>query len=138
MSPATKTDAGIVTPPVVMLMFLPLSPATSVYAAVLLFCGTERKLPLTSECNPETPFTVVVNTNVPVPDSSVTAAAKFALDGVAKNVATPAANPLIPVEIGNPVQFVNVPLEGVPSAPPEVNPEGVCHVAADPEVAVKT
>jgi hypothetical protein len=46
----------------------------------------------------------------------VTADARLALEGVAKNVATPAPNPLTPVEIGRPVQFVRVPDAGVPSA----------------------
>ena len=58
----------------------------------------------------------VANTNDPVPVSSVTVAAKFALDGVAKNVAIPVANPLTPVLIGRPVAFVKTPLDGVPSA----------------------
>jgi hypothetical protein len=56
------------------------------------------------------------NTNEPEPVSSVTAAARFALDGVAKNVATPVPKPETPVEIGNPVAFVSVPLAGVPNA----------------------
>ena len=58
---------------------------------------------------------VVPNTNTPVPVSSVTAASKFALEGVARKVATPVPNPLTPVEIGNPVQFVNVPDVGMPN-----------------------
>jgi hypothetical protein len=52
---------------------------------------------------------LVPNTNAPKPVSPVTADAKFALDGVAKNVATPLPNPLTPVATGNPVQLVNVP-----------------------------
>lgn len=56
------------------------------------------------------------NTAEPVPVSSVSAAAKLALDGVAKNVATPVPKPETPVETGRPVQLVNVPEEGVPSA----------------------
>jgi hypothetical protein len=56
------------------------------------------------------------NTKAPVPVSPVTAAARFALDGVAKKAAIPAASPLIPVETGNPVQFVKTPLVGVPSS----------------------
>jgi hypothetical protein len=52
---------------------------------------------------------LVPNTNAPVPVSPVTADAKFALDGVAKNVATFAPNPLMPDATGNPVQLVNVP-----------------------------
>ena len=60
----------------------------------------------------------VENTSDPDPVSSVTADARFALDGVAKNVATPEPRPLTPVLIGNPVAFVRVPDDGVPSAPP--------------------
>ena len=44
----------------------------------------------------------------------VRAVARFALVGVARNVATPAARPLTPVEIGRPVQLVSVPDVGVP------------------------
>lgn len=60
----------------------------------------------------------VENTNDPDPVSSVTADARFADDGVAKNVATPVPRPLTPVLIGSPVAFVRVPDDGVPSAPP--------------------
>jgi hypothetical protein len=56
----------------------------------------------------------VPNTRAPVPVSFVTAAARFALVGVARNVATPVPNPETPVETGRPVQFVNVPEVGVP------------------------
>ena len=56
----------------------------------------------------------VAKTTAPVPVSPVTAAAKFAVVGVAKNVATPVPNPLTPVAIGNPVAFVSVALVGVP------------------------
>lgn len=56
----------------------------------------------------------VANTFAPVPVSSVNAAAKFALLGVAKKVATPDPNPDTPVLIGRPVAFVKVPLVGVP------------------------
>jgi hypothetical protein len=58
----------------------------------------------------------VANTKAPVPVSSVIAAKRFALDGVARNVATPDPRPAIPVETGNPVQLVRIPLDGVPSA----------------------
>jgi hypothetical protein len=57
---------------------------------------------------------LVLKTKEPVPVSSVTADIRLALDGVAKNVVTPVAKPEIPVEIGNPVAFVNVNVEGVP------------------------
>jgi len=59
---------------------------------------------------------LVAKTRGPDPVSSVTAAARFALDGVAKNVATPVPRPLTPVLIGNPVAFVSVAEDGVPSA----------------------
>jgi hypothetical protein len=67
-----------------------------------------------------TPNTGVINvgvsakTNAPVPVSSVTAERKLALEGVAKNAATPAPSPLMPVDTGKPVQFVSVPDWGVP------------------------
>ena len=57
---------------------------------------------------------VVPNTKEPEPVSSDTAEIKLALDGVAKNVATPVPSPDTPVLIGKPVAFVNVALVGVP------------------------
>jgi hypothetical protein len=57
----------------------------------------------------------IENTKAPEPVSSVTAEAKFAELGVAKNVATPVPKPLIPVLTGSPVAFVNVTEVGVPS-----------------------
>jgi hypothetical protein len=56
----------------------------------------------------------VPKTNAPDPVSPVTAAAKLALDGVARNVATPDPRPATPVDIGKPVQLVNAPDCGVP------------------------
>lgn len=58
----------------------------------------------------------VANTSAPVPVSLVTAAIRLALDGVAKNVATPVPSPLTPVLMGRPVALVRTPLEGVPRA----------------------
>ena len=58
---------------------------------------------------------LVPNTNAPDPVSPVTAAARLALLGVARNVATPVPRPETPVETGSPVQLVRVPLDGVPS-----------------------
>jgi hypothetical protein len=58
----------------------------------------------------------VAKTSAPEPVSSVTAAARLALDEVARNVAIPVARPLMPEETGSPVQFVNTPDAGVPSA----------------------
>lgn len=56
----------------------------------------------------------VAKTRDPEPVSSVTTVLRFALEGVARNVATPAAKPEMPVETGSPVQFVSVPDVGVP------------------------
>jgi hypothetical protein len=56
----------------------------------------------------------VAKTAEPVPVSSVKAAARFALDGVARKVATPVPKPDTPVAIGRPVAFVKVALVGVP------------------------
>ncbi len=56
----------------------------------------------------------VANTTAPVPVSPVTAAAKLAVDGVARNVATPVPSPEIPVDTGNPVALVSVAADGVP------------------------
>jgi hypothetical protein len=53
---------------------------------------------------------LVANTSEPLPVSSVTAEARLAELGVAKNVATPDPRPLIPVETGNPVALVSVPV----------------------------
>jgi hypothetical protein len=57
---------------------------------------------------------LVANTNAPVPVSSVTAVIRFALEGVARNVATPEARPEIPVDTGSPVALVKTPADGVP------------------------
>jgi hypothetical protein len=59
---------------------------------------------------------LVANTKAPEPVSPVTAEARLADDGVAKNVATPVPKPETPVEIGRPVAFVSVPDAGVPRA----------------------
>jgi hypothetical protein len=59
---------------------------------------------------------LVPKTNAPDPVSSVTAVFKLALLGVAKKVATPDPKPVTPVLIGSPVQLVNTPDTGVPSA----------------------
>ncbi|UOF80688.1 ribonuclease E [Caudoviricetes sp.] len=72
---------------------------------------------------------LVANTKEPLPVSLVTAAAKLALDGVSKKVATPAPNDVIPVPplatgsvpvtplaSGNPVALVRTAADGVPSA----------------------
>ena len=56
----------------------------------------------------------LAKTKEPVPVSSVTAAARFAELGVARNVATPAPRPEMPVATGSPVALVKVAAEGVP------------------------
>ena len=56
----------------------------------------------------------VAKTAEPLPVSSVKAEARFALDGVARKVATPVPRPDTPVLIGKPVAFVKVALVGVP------------------------
>jgi hypothetical protein len=75
-------------------------------------------LMLVAVATPKTGVTrvgVLAKTLAPVPVSSVSAAAKLAEDGVAKKVATLAARPDTPVEIGRPVQLVRVPEVGVPN-----------------------
>ena len=57
-----------------------------------------------------------MNATVLDPLSSVRADARLALEGVAKNVATPVPNPEIPVDTGNPVTLVITPEAGVPRA----------------------
>ena len=59
---------------------------------------------------------LVANTKAPVPVSLVTAAAKLAEDGVARNVATPEPKPDTPVLMGKPVVLVSTPEAGVPRA----------------------
>ncbi len=56
----------------------------------------------------------VAKTSAPVPVSFVTAEIRFALDGVARKVATPVPRPLTPVAIGRPVALVSVAADGVP------------------------
>ena len=83
---------------------------------------TDRALPLTVAAEKvAVPVKVGLaeKTAFPVPVEVVSAASRLVDDGVARKVATPEPNPEIPVLIGNPVAFVRVPDEGVPSAPPE-------------------
>jgi hypothetical protein len=58
----------------------------------------------------------VPKTTAPVPVSPVTAAAKFAVEGVARKAPTFDPSPVTPVEMGKPVALVRTPLAGVPSA----------------------
>src|SRR6185312_12841280 len=66
---------------------------------------------------------VLAKTAAPVPVSSVIAAARFALEGVPRKVATPVARPDTPVAIGRAVPFVSVIVGAVPntSAPVPVS-----------------
>src|SRR5439155_14297785 len=57
----------------------------------------------------------VANTAAPDPVSSVNAAARFALEGVASHVATLVPKP-VTLASGRPVQFVSTPDVGVPSS----------------------
>jgi hypothetical protein len=58
----------------------------------------------------------LANTRLPVPVSSVTAEARFALDGVTRKAITLAPAPVTPVLRGSPVALVNTSAEGVPRA----------------------
>ena len=73
-----------------------------------------RLVPVAAPIAGVTSVGVLANTFAPVPVSSVSAAAKFALDGVARKVATLAPNPDTPVATGKPVQLVSVPEVGTP------------------------
>jgi hypothetical protein len=75
-----------------------------------------RLVPVAAPMIGVTSVGVVANTADPVPVSSVKAVRKLALLGVAKNVATLVPKPLIPVATGKPVQLLNTPEIGVPSA----------------------
>jgi hypothetical protein len=76
--------------------------------------------PLASAINP--PFAIrgvvrvglVQNTSAHVHVSSVTALARFALDGVARKVAIHEPSQETQVDIGSPVTFVSTQAEGVP------------------------
>ena len=77
---------------------------------------------------------LVANTSAPVPVSSVTAAARFALEGVARKVATPVPKPEMPVATGNPVQLVSVPDVGVPRI--GVTSVGLVLITTEPEPVI--
>jgi hypothetical protein len=83
-------------------------------AAALKFPVKLNDVPVAAPITGVIKVGVFAKTNAPVPVSSVIVVIKFALVGVANNVATPVPNPLIPVETGRPVPFVKVTDEGVP------------------------
>jgi len=93
-------------------------PSASAKVAAVAGAVNATLLILVAVATPNTGVTrvgVLANTLAPVPVSSVSAAAKLADEGVAKNAATFAAKPDTPVEIGRPVQLVRVPDVGVPN-----------------------
>ena len=93
-------------------------PSANVKVAAVAGAVNATLLILVAVATPNTGVTsvgVVANTLTPVPVLSVRANAKLAEDGVAKKVATLAAKPDTPVEIGRPVQLVKVPEPGVPN-----------------------
>jgi hypothetical protein len=93
-------------------------PSANVKVADVAGAVNATLLILVAVATPKTGVTrvgVLAKTLAPVPVSSVSAAAKLAEDGVAKKVATLAARPDTPVEIGRPVQLVRVPEVGVPN-----------------------
>ena len=73
-----------------------------------------RLVPIAAPMTGVTNVGVFANTAAPVPVSSVNTVRRLALLGVVKNVATPVPKLDIPLAIGKPVQFVNVPEVGVP------------------------
>ena len=85
----------------------------------------------------------VANTAAPDPVSSVSAAFRLELDGVAKNADTLVPSPLTPVDIGKPVALVKVAKEGVPklgvvstgSVAKTANPVPVSSVSAAAKLA---
>lgn len=93
-------------------------PVTSVRVADVVGAVIVSLLMLVAVATPSTGVTrvgEVANTATPVPVSSVMAAAKLALEGVANHVAMPVPSPDTPVEIGRPVRLVATPEAGVPS-----------------------
>lgn len=126
-----ELDAAIVSPPSTFVYAFATVPddevSVSVAAAEVNFIplvvqAAALRLPLSAsavaDATPrvgDTRVGLVANTSAPEPVSSVTAEARLALLGVARNVAIPVPRPLTPVEIGSPVQLVRVPEVGVPS-----------------------
>jgi len=118
----------IVPSAIIVLVTVPVSLVLTKVALV----GIVVPLMLVAVATPRTGVTkvgLVASTKEPVPVSSVTAAARFALDGVPRNVATPVPSevipvpplatgrvPVTPVVKGNPVALVSTPDTGVPRA----------------------
>ena len=98
--------------PPLMMRFLKPKPVAAVFCT--LRSGKVTEVALATPRIGVTSVGDVANTKAPLPVSFVTAAAKLADEGVAKNVATPVAKPLTPVEIGRPVPLVSVTDWGVP------------------------
>ena len=111
LSALNAADALVCPVPPLVIGSVPVTPVDK-GSPVALVNVTDEGVPRAGVTN----VGLVANTRDPVPVSSVTADAKLALVGVAKNVATPVPKPLTPVEIGKPVQLVSVPDVGVPNA----------------------
>ena len=112
-----RSSAALVEPPRFRTVAA-LAPMLSVVAAPKAFTVVAVVLTRANVVEPVTSDVVMLgevpNTRTPEPVSSVTALARLAEDGVARNVATPLPRPDTPVEIGRPVQLVRVPEVGVP------------------------
>ena len=115
----TSRVPEIVWLPVVLKLVAPATPNTGVTNTIDVLVQAEilpdATVPSTGAVNVGVVMVgAVANTAEPVPVSSVSAARKFALDGVVKKVATPVPKPDTPDATGKPVQLVNVPDAGVP------------------------
>ena len=71
-------------------------------------------VPLLVRILPEVPGATTCKAEVPLPSNTLLA---VRLDAPVPPLATPRV-PVTPVDMGNPVAFVSVPLDGVPKAPP--------------------
>lgn len=86
---------------------------------------------------------LVANTSAPVPVSSVTAAARFADDGVPRNVATPVPNEVIPVpplataKVPASVMVPDVVMGEPDTVRPVVPPERATEVTVPVDAAAK-
>jgi hypothetical protein len=111
----------VVAVPVRVMLKAPLvarvEPSARVRVAAVAGAVTVTLLRLVAEATPRVGVVrdgLVLNTRLPVPVSSVTAANRFELLGVAKKVATPFPRPAIPVDTGRPVALVRLAKDGVP------------------------
>lgn len=123
---------------VIVLLEVNVLPLAIVNVALVAGAVTATLLMEVADATPSIGVTnvgVFANTAAPLPVSSVNADAKLADDGVARNVAIPAPNPVIP-PTGNPVPLVNVTELGVPITRPLGNV--VDHDATPPALVTAT